>query len=420
MEMKTKKVQVSGINPAPFNPRVDLKPGDEEYESLRKSIEEFGYVEPLVWNERTKTLISGHQRLKVLKAKGVNEVEVSTVDLSPEKEKVLNIALNKIKGRWDKEKLALILDELVKLPDFDVASTGFTQPELSQLFDRYLESRGGDDFDFQSAVDSIKQPVTKGGDLIKLGHHRIMCGDATNPEHLKVLMNGEKADITDCDFPYNVNLGGGDRPNAYTRPKKSRKWPQIYSDNMPQEKYEAWMRTVLTNIKQFLKSGGVVYFWQGHRQLPPMYQILLELDFHISCLLFWLKEHAVLTYGDYSFRTEQCLYGWLKGAPHYWAGKPGSSNVWEISRDSVYLHPAQKPVQLAQNAIMNSSKINGIILDVFLGSGSVLLGATILGRRCYGLEIDPRYCDAIVRRYIAYVGKDKVSSDIVERYLKED
>ena len=116
------------------------------------------------------------------------------------------------------------------------------------------------------------------------------------------------------------------------------------------------------------------------------------------------------------------MYGWRKGAPHFWAGNSGESNVWEVRRDPTkqYLGPAQKPVKLAQNAIQNSSKRNDIILDCFLGSGSVLIGAESLGRRCYGLEIDPRYCDSIVKRYIAYVGKDKVSSDIVKNYLKEN
>jgi DNA modification methylase len=128
---------------------------------------------------------------------------------------------------------------------------------------------------------------------------------------------------------------------------------------------------------------------------------------------------VALTYADYCYRTEQCLYGWLKGATHYWAGKPGESNVWEVKRDPTkfYKHPTQKPVQLAQRALQNSSKIGDIVLDTFLGSGSVLIGAESLGRRCYGLELSEVYCDVVVHRYIDYVGKDKVSQELVQKYL---
>ena len=145
------------------------------------------------------------------------------------------------------------------------------------------------------------------------------------------------------------------------------------------------------------------------------------MDFHVSCIICWLKESAAITYANYCFRTEQALYGWLKGAPHYWAGKPASSNVWEVRRDPTksYVHPTQKPVELAQNAIRNSSKVNDIILDTFLGSASVLIGAESLSRRCYGCEIDPRYVDVAVRRFINFVGADKVSKEVREKYLQE-
>jgi DNA modification methylase len=420
--MKIQKVKVSEINPATYNPRKDLRPGDSDYEKLKESMDTFGYVELLVWNPRTKTLISGHQRLKILIAQGVTEVEVSVVDLSLDMEKALNLALNKISGDWDEKKLSELLIEIQKIPDFDMGLTGFEPAEISELLDEFSTLQEEDDFDFEAEVESIKEPVTKRGDLIELGPHRILCGDSSDPDDVKILMGNEKADILDCDFPYNVNYGGGATPNSNTRPKKSRKWSQIYSDNMPQAEYEAWMRKVLVIVKQHLKPGVAIYIWQGHRQFPPMYQILLELDFHISCVLCWLKECGVISYADYSFRTEQCLYGWLKGAPHYWAGKPGENNVWEVKRDPTksYVHPTQKPIQLAQRALQNSSKINDIVLDVFLGSGSVLIGAESVGRRCYGLEIDPRYVDACVRRYLLYIGKDKAPADLVKKYWKEE
>lgn len=421
-EIVIRRIPVSEINPAVYNPRVNLQPGDPDYEKLKKSIEAFDYIEPLVWNERTKTLISGHQRLKILIEQGITEVEVSVVDFPLEKEKACNLALNKIRGDWDENKLAVLLEELQKTPNFDLSLTGFDTPEISQIFDRFNESKDPDDFDFEATVESIKEPITHKGDLIELGPHRLLCGDSTNADDFKLLMGVESADMLDVDVPYNVNYYGGDRPNNKSRPSNHKMWQKIYSDNLSQSDYEAWMRKVFENIKRHLKPGAAIYIWQGHRQIPPLYQILLELGFHVSSIICWLKESIAFSYGDYSFRNEHALYGWLEGKPHYFAGKPGESNVWEVKRDATkqYIHPTQKPTELASTAIRNSSKRNEIILDCCLGSGSVLIAAESLDRRCFGIEIDPAYCDGIVKRYIAFVGEDKVSEEIRKKYLKEE
>jgi len=214
---------------------------------------------------------------------------------------------------------------------------------------------------------------------------------------------------------------GGSCPRADTRPKGSRKWDTIYSDNMPQNEYEAFMKKVLVNLKPYLNPGAAFYQWQAHRQLGPLYQILTQLDFHVSCLICWAKESAAISYADYSFQTEQAVYGFLKGHSHYFAGNPGESNLWQVKRDStkLYLHPCQKPLALAERAIKNSSKRDDVVLDVFLGSGSVLIAAESLDRRCFGMELDPKYCDVIVKRFIAYVGKENVSNELKTKYLKE-
>jgi len=420
--MELKKIAVSEINPAPHNPRKDLQQDDPEYKQIEASIDGFGLVEPLVWNRRTKNLVGGHQRFKIMVNKGHKEIEVSVVDLDSEREKALTIALNKVQGAWDKEKLTVLLEELSKMPDFDLETTGFTPVELGQLVDRYLPVKDGDDFDFDKAAESAKEPVTKRGEVITLGIHRLMCGDATNEEDLHTLFGKEKITLLDIDWPYNVNYMGGSCPRVDTRPKKSRKWDRIYSDNLPQNEYEAFMRKVLVNIKAYLKPGAVYYQWQAHKQLGPLYQILNELDFYVACLICWAKESAAISYADYSFQTEQAVYGWVKGKSHYFAGKPGSSNLWAGKRDQTqrYLHPCQKPCFLAERAIMNSSKRGDAVADVFMGSGSFLIAAEFLKRRCFGMELDLKYCDAIVRRYISYVGKNRVSSDLVKRYIKED
>ena len=418
--MNLRKIPTKLAKFHPKNPRIPLKPSDKEYQQLKKSLIKFGSVQPLVWNEKTGYLLSGHQRLSIFLAEGAKEVEVVVVNLDPQQEEELMIAINRISGKWDYPKLATILDELTKIPNFDSESIGFSTPDLSNILDNYLNPQE-DNFDFDAALGSIEEPITKKGDLIELGPHKILSGDCSIADDFKLLMGAESADMLDVDLPYNVNYYGGDRPNNKSRPSNHKMWQRIYSDNLSQSDYEAWMRKVFENIKKHLKSGAAIYIWQGHRQIPPLYQILLELGFHVSSIICWLKESAAFSYGDYSFRNEHALYGWLEGKAHYFAGKPGESNVWEVKRDPTkkYIHPTQKPVELAARAIRNSSQRGKIILDCCLGSGSVLIAAESLGRKCYGVEIDPKYCDAIVQRYITYVGKDKVSSEIRQRYVKE-
>ncbi len=189
--MEIKRIPVEQINPAPYNPRKDLKPGDPEYEKLRRSIQEFGFVEPLVWNKRTGNLVGGHQRLKVLIEQGVREVEVSVVDLDDQRERALNIALNKISGDWDNEKLKDLLEEL-DTGDFDIELTGFTEAEIEDLMTQFhVEKKADpDEFDADAAAEAIAEPVTKKGMIYALGRHRLMCGDATLFEDVKKLMGG--------------------------------------------------------------------------------------------------------------------------------------------------------------------------------------------------------------------------------------
>lgn len=416
--MNIQKVLIDKINPAAYNPRVDLKPGDKDYEKLKKSIDTFGYVEPLVWNIRTGNLVGGHQRFKVLKERGIKEVEVSVVDLDTQKEKALNLALNKIQGQWDYEKLGDLLKELTQNPDFDSMLTGFELPEISQIFDQ-LEKIRQDKFDFDEEVKKIKNPVTKPGDIVELGDHRILCGDCSKPEDLARLFGNEKAGLIHTDPPYNVDYYGGNRPNAQSRPASHKLWDRIYSDNMSQEDYEKWLKAVLTNGAKYLAPGAAIYVWNGHRQFGPMYLILAELDFHVSCVITWAKQSFTFGYGNYNQQTEFCLYGWKEeNGAHKWYGPNNESTLWQVNRDNTsdYIHPTQKPIALPHRAIKNSSKRGDIVLDMFLGSGTTLMAAESLKRRCFGTEIDPAYCDGIVIRYVQFAGKPKVSKDVLLKY----
>lgn len=209
--LNIKKIPIGKIKPAAYNPRKNLQPGDPEYEKLLKSIDEFDCVELLVYNRRTGNLVSGHQRLRILAARDDTEVTCSVVDLPLGKEKTLNIALNKIAGTWDNEKLATLLNELIRVPDFDFELTGFELPEASKLIDEILLQRNPeeDDFDFESELEQITKPQTKPGQLIELGPHRILCGDSTKFPNVEKLIGNCKAKLIFLDPPYAQNYRGG-------------------------------------------------------------------------------------------------------------------------------------------------------------------------------------------------------------------
>lgn len=420
--MEIRKISVDQINPAPYNPRRDLKPGDEDYEKIKKSITNFGYVDPIIWNARSHNLVGGHQRFKILLEQGLEEVEVSVIDLPPEKEKALNLALNKIQGTWDYEKLASLLEELLRLPDFEIGLTGFDMPEITEILDRATSSPE-DDFDFQSSVDSIETPITQRGDLLELGSHRLLCGDSENPEDLSRLMDGFKGTLLVTDPPFGVGYLNVNRPDWKHRPKKSRRWEKIYKDNLPQAEYGKWLGKIFVNLEPYLVPGSPIYVWNAHKQFSFMHRILTKLGFHVDSVITWAKPSFAISYGDYHQQTEFCLYGWKKGGKggHFWHGPNNESSLWEVRRDATqsYVHPTQKPVELAARAIRNSSKRGDILIDLFLGSGSTLIAAESLTRRCFGMEIEPKYCDAIVRRYLTFAGEGKVSEDISRLYRKE-
>jgi len=417
--MEIRKVNVKDINPATYNPRVDLKAGDPAYESLKKSIETFGCVEPLVWNSSTRNLVGGHQRFKVLKAQGAEEVEVSVVNLSPEKEKALNIALNKIQGDWDQDKLADLLRELSQIPDFDCGLTGFEADEISRIFDEQLKTDLSLDPDSSDALNSEGPSITQAGDLIALGKHRLLCGDSGSVEDLRKLLGDSNVQLVYTDPPYNCAYDSQKRP---VQTASVTKWKPIANDSMDQTAYEAWLAGIMKGVTPFLDQGAPVYLWNGHRQFGPMHSILTGLGFHVSNVITWVKPYPTPGYGDYQMQSEFCLYAWLlKGGGHKWYGPPTEANIWESPRDNIgeLIHPSQKPVALAQRAIKNSSQRGDIVFDAFAGSGGTLVAAQSLERSCCAVELEPRYCDAIVRRFIKTFGSGSVSTEVLHKYAME-
>jgi len=351
----------------------------------------------------------------------VKEVYVSVVNLPLEKEIQLNLLLNKAVGRWDFNRLAIILDEMSHIPDFNIELTGFSLPEVSEILDRHLKKSEEDDFDFDKTVESIKEPITKKGDVINLGPHRIMYGDSASTDDLNMLMQNRKIALIHSDPPYGCKYLSQNRPDLESRPKKSKRWEKLYKDDLSEKDYEDWIRGVLSNIRPHLKPGASAYLWNGHAKFYFMHQVLKELGFHVSTVITWAKPTFAISYGDFNQQTEFCLFSWLKNGPHKWYGPTNETNLWEIARDkaSTLIHPTQKSVEIPTRAIRNSSKREDVVFDGFLGSGSTLIAAESLGRRCYGTEIEPKYIDGIILRYTAFVGKEKVSKEIRDKYLKE-
>jgi DNA modification methylase len=415
--MHVRRVAIHRINPAPHNPRRDLRPEDPEYAQLMRSLDEFGLVEPLIWNSRTGNLVGGHQRYKLLVARGATSVPVSVVDLPLEREKVLNLALNKVQGRWDEDKLAALLTELTQLPDIDLDVTGFEPPEIERLT-APPDPLGPQPEEIDLEQSAQLDPVTKVGELIELGAHRLLCGDATQPRELDRLMQGERADILFSDPPYNASYSADNRPTDAASRRSKRAWSGIRNDNLARTQYRAWFSRVASNIVDALRPGAPFYLWHGHAQFGLLHDVLSELGFHPSCVLTWAKESFSPGFSDYQQATEFCLYGWRLGARHPWYGPKNASTLWSVHRDRVqtYQHPTTKALELADRALRHSSRAGEVVLDPFLGSGTTLIAAARLGRRCFGLEIEPKYCDVVVRRFIALVGEGAAPADLVRRY----
>lgn len=420
--MDIQKINIQKLKPAKYNPRIDLQPGDKEYQKIKKSIETFGYVEPIIVN-KDMTVIGGHQRLKVLKELGYSEVECVIVNLNKNQEKALNIALNKIGGEWDTEKLEELLLEL-KNSDFDLNVTGFDEDEINDIFSEYDNDIEEDNFDVKEALEEIEEPVSKSGDMFKLGNHILMCGDSTNKEQVARLMNNKEADLLLTDPPYNINVSNS-------------KGMKIKNDNLEKEKFIEFITNCLSNAKEHMKEGAVFYIWYADTSALEFYTALKNVDLQIRENLIWVKNKFILGRSDYHWRHEPCLYGWKDGKAHYYVNNRKQSTVIDDSVDlnlmsideikeyiqsliddsTIFyenkpekddLHPTMKPIKLIGKMIKNSSLPNQLVLDLFGGSGSTLIACEQLQRKCFMMEYDPKYCDVIIKRWEDFTGKKAI------------
>lgn len=387
--MIIEKKNTADLLPADYNPRKDLKPGDPEYEKLKRSIEQFGYVEPVIWNKTTGRVVGGHQRLKVLIDMGIDQVECVVVEMPEDKEKALNVALNKISGDWDKDKLALLISDL-QGADFDVSLTGFDPAEIDDLFkDTLKDGVKDDDFDVDAELE--KPTITKAGDIWTLGRHRLICGDSTKAETYGQLMGDVKANLVITDPPYNVNYEGSAG--------------KIKNDNMGNDAFYNFLLDAYKQMNAAMADDASIYVFHADTEGLNFRKAFADAGFYLSGCCIWKKQSLVLGRSPYHWQHEPCLYGWKKNGKHQWYTGRKETTIWEFDKPKKNGdHPTMKPIPLLAYPIMNSSMTNSVVLDPFGGSGSTLIACEQTDRICYTMELDEKFCDVIVKRYIEQVG----------------
>ncbi len=391
--MEIREIRLSELHPASYNPRKKLKKGDKEYEKIKQSLLKFGYVDPIIVN-KDLTVIGGHQRLTVLKDLDYETAKCVIVDLSKEDEKALNIALNKITGQWDDQLLADLLLDLQE-SDFNLDLTGFEPPEiddiLSNVHDKDLSD---DDFDVE---EELKKPTfSKRGDIWQLGKHRVICGDSTKAETYDQLLGDKKANLVVTDPPYNVDV-------EETAGK-------ILNDNMPDSDFYQFLFDMFTQVEKHMESDGSIYVFHADTEGLNFRKAFKEAGFYLSGCCIWKKNSLVLGRSPYQWQHEPCLFGWKQKGKHQWFSDRKQTTIWEYDRPkSSKDHPTMKPIPLMAYPIQNSSMRGTIVLDPFLGSGSTLMAADQTGRVCYGIELDEKFVDVIVKRYIESTGNDNVT-----------
>lgn len=387
--MEWRTIPVGDLRPAAYNPRKKLKAGDKEYEKIKNSIQEFGYVEPIIVNYNM-TVIGGHQRLTVLKDLGYTEVECVVLHIEDEhKVKALNVALNKITGAWNEQLLADLLVDL-QSADFNTDLTGFVPAEIDQLFSKVHNKKiTEDDFDVDAQLQ--KPNVAKPGDLWLLGPHRIFCGDSLLPESYEKLMDGKRANLVLTDPPYNVNV--------------EETAGRIKNDNMSDEDFYKFLFAAFVNMEQNMEADASIYVFHADSKGLIFRQAFHDAGFYLSGCCIWKKDRLVLGRSPYQWQHEPCLFGWKVGGKHQWYSDRKQTTIWEYDRPSASKdHPTMKPIALMAYPIQNSCMSNCIVLDPFSGSGSTLIACEQTNRICYGIELDEKFVDVIVARYIEQTG----------------
>ena len=362
---------------------------------LRSSLREFGFINPVII-DRDFGIIAGHGRVLAAREEGINEVPCVYADhLTEAQKKAYIIADNRMAmdAGWDEEMLRVEIESL-QADAFDLALTGFDEKELSKLFDNGNDAKD-DDFDVD---EELKKPTfSKAGDVWTLGRHRLVCGDSTKPETYEVLMEGRKANLILTDPPYNVNYEGSAG--------------KIKNDNMASEKFFDFLFDAFSCMEKVMADDASIYVFHADTEGLNFRKAFDAAGFYLSGCCIWKKPSLVLGRSPYQWQHEPCLFGWKKNGKHQWYSDRKQTTIWEFEKSKKNGdHPTMKPIPLLCYPITNSTMSNTLVLDPFGGSGSTLIACEQTDRSCSTIELDEKFCDVIVNRYIELVGTaEKVS-----------
>lgn len=361
----------------------------EQINKLRSSLREFGFINPVII-DRDFGVIAGHGRILAAKEEGIAEVPCVFADhLTEAQKKAYILADNRMAmdAGWDEELLRVEIEAL-QAEAFDLSLTGFDEKELSDLFKDDADVQE-DDFDVDAELE--KPTFSKSGDVWTLGRHRLVCGDSTKAETFAVLMNGRKANLVVTDPPYNVNYES-------TAGK-------IKNDNLADEKFYQFLFDAFSNIEKVMADDASIYVFHADTEGLNFRKAFADAGFYLSGCCIWKKPSLVLGRSPYQWQHEPCLYGWKKSGKHQWYADRKQTTIWEFEKTKKNTdHPTMKPIPLLGYPIQNSSMSNTLVLDPFGGSGSTLIACEQTDRDCYTIELDEKYCDVIVKRYIEQVG----------------
>lgn len=365
---------------------------ESQIAQIAASIKEFGFLSPILIAE-DNTILAGHGRLAAARKLGLKRVPcVKESHLTETQRRAYIIADNKLSlnAGWDEDMLAIELSEL-QGADFDLDLLGFDESELVSIFEDDKEVED-DDFDVEEELN--KPCFSKAGDIWTLGRHRLICGDSTKEETYKSLMEDKKANLVVTDPPYNVNYEGSAG--------------KIKNDNMNTDKFYNFLLDAFSNMEKVMADDASIYVFHADTEGLNFRKAFNDAGFYLSGCCIWKKPSLVLGRSPYQWQHEPCLYGWKKKGKHQWYSGRKETTIWEFEKPKKNAdHPTMKPIALLAYPISNSSMSNTLILDPFGGSGSTLIACEQTDRSCYTIELDEKFCDVIVKRYIEQVGTDK-------------
>ena len=407
--LTVEQMPIADLHPDPGNPR---RIEEDELAALTRSIATFGVVDPVLARRGDRRVIAGHQRLVAARRAGLTTVPVILLDLPVEDARLLNVALNQIGGEWDADLLARLLIDLRATADRDLTLSGFAEADLQDLLTRFdqREKRARPErFDLDEALAAVDREASgiAPGAGWQLGAHRLFRGDATDAAFVARCLDDGPAALVFTDPPYNVATA----PTAAGRPTRP---PGASSTTrLPAEAWErfcrAWAASLTANV------AGALYVCMSSKEWPLVCRALAEAGAHWSDTIIWAKDRFTLGRADYQRQYEPIGYGWPDGSQRHWAGGRDQGDVWQIPRpDASPLHPTQKPLELVERAIENSSTPGDTVLDPFCGAGTTLIACERTGRRGVGVEIDPRYVAATIARWEAFTGTAAVPLEAVE------